>query len=297
MSHLSNETILEMIRGELAIEGPIYKLAESHLRGCAECQSNHNRLLADFAAEHRIPENLGTQTEHRLVRLIGRGGLGMVFAYEDKVLGRQVAIKLINSKIASPRAISRFKREYDITSSLEHSSVCPVFGIGETPTGNKFYLMRYIRNENFSKVISAFHRSRRKGQLNRKDLAFTHLVDQFISVARTIDFAHSKGIIHRDIKPANIVIDEGNTPIVLDWGLAKRLSDKELCDETSKEDNETPPQQCTSHCIQLTSRTRSTSRNGNLDRCLRSWNLFTTFSCRLTQQMALVLKGVNWIRR
>ncbi len=230
-SHLSNDSIRELIEGELAPDGPVFKAIVDHVKRCEECQRTQEQLLSDYAEASRIPLAINAASEHQLIRLIGKGGLGMVFVYEDTALRRQVAIKLINPRKASARAVARFEREYRITSSLEHAGVCPVFGIGQTANGSKYYMMRYIRNKNFAVTIKEFHRDHGQETLSRKNSHFIHLLDQFISVARTIEFAHSRGIVHRDIKPANIVVDQSNTAIVLDWGLAKRLDERNWSQE------------------------------------------------------------------
>ncbi|MBI5757889.1 MAG: protein kinase [Planctomycetales bacterium] len=241
---------------------------EDHLAECAKCQmsleqlavgdgnfsmGHHSRMPAPAHAEfdaglvHRIERELRTSasvvsatanvsTEFDFRRLVGTGGLGEVYAYHDAQLQREVALKVLKAdhQHSSARR-QRFVREYSITSGLDHPGVVPVFGIGRISDGRDFYLMRLVRGRALSEHIRELHAGRPK--LSRDNASFRELLHSVMTVCDTIQFAHNRQVIHRDLKPANVMVDEDGATLVLDWGLAKRLSDDDLPgDEASESD-------------------------------------------------------------
>ncbi|HLW65589.1 MAG TPA: serine/threonine-protein kinase, partial [Gemmataceae bacterium] len=156
--------------------------------------------------------DLATQSKFRNLRFHAKGGLGEVWKADDETLGRQVALKLIQSRHSHrDDALERFRREAEITSGLEHPGVVPVHSIGNAADGRPCYTMRFIEGETLREAIRKFHNppSPRgsEGTGVRGDfasLSFRQLLRHFIDVCNTVAYAHSRGIIHRDLKPANI---------------------------------------------------------------------------------------------
>jgi len=148
-------------------------------------------------------------TEH------GRGGLGRVLNAYDRTLGRPSVVKELLSE--SPRHQRRFEREALITASLQHPSIVPVHDAGRREDGKMYYAMKKVEGRPLSQVIAA------TTSLSER-LA---LVPSVVAVAEAIAYAHSKNIIHRDLKPSNVMIGDYGETVVIDWGLAKSLSDEE----------------------------------------------------------------------
>lgn len=147
-----------------------------------------------------------------------KGGLGKIYRSTDQSLGRQVAVKELNEKLADhPVAQERFRREARITSQLQHPGIVPVYGLGGDAAGRPYYTMRLVEGEELRERISKFH----SGTIDFHSLKFQELLDCLVDVAQTVSYAHSQGVIHRDLKPANILVGQFGETVVVDWGLAK----------------------------------------------------------------------------
>ena len=150
------------------------------------------------------------------------GGLGVVYAAEDRQLKRNLAVKFIHERIVrDPDSRSRFLLEAEVTSRLEHPGVVPVYGLGQTKDGRPFYAMRFIEGETQDAAIQRYYdRTRTDADRSDRDLQFRELLMRFVAVCQTIAYAHNRGVIHRDIKPANIMLGRYGQTLVVDWGLA-----------------------------------------------------------------------------
>ena len=149
-----------------------------------------------------------------------QGGLGNVWLARDVELNRDVAVKEIKSKFANSESHqARFDRETMITGRLEHPGIVPVYGQGKTGIGTPFFAMQFVQGENLKTCINRFH-----AHLSRQDdgnaIAFNRLIQHFIDVCHTVEFAHSQNVVHRDIKPENIMIGQYGETFLIDWGLA-----------------------------------------------------------------------------
>ncbi len=148
--------------------------------------------------------------EYRIERLLGRGGMSVVFLVEELSLKRPVALKVFPLTLALEKSASdRFRREAQTAASLEHPHIAPIHRFGEAP-GFLWYTMKYIDGSSLSETL------RDVGRLSR--LSVLSLTEQ---MASALDYAHRHGVVHRDMKPANIMLDESSWAYVCDFGVAK----------------------------------------------------------------------------
>ncbi|MFN9718239.1 MAG: serine/threonine protein kinase [Planctomycetota bacterium] len=151
-----------------------------------------------------------------------KGGLGAVYRATEKELNRQVAVKFIHQNLVrDPESRDRFLLEAEVTGRLEHPGIVPLYGVGQTAVGRLFYYMRYIDGETMDDAIQRYHQARSaSGADSENSVEFRRLLAAFMSVCRTVAYAHNRGIVHRDIKPANVMLGRYGETIVVDWGLA-----------------------------------------------------------------------------
>lgn len=164
------------------------------------------------------PKQLG---DFRLLREIGRGGMGVVFEAHQESLGRKVAIKILPRPLFSDqRRVARFQHEAQTAASLHHTHIVPVFGVGQHD-GFHFYVMQRIDGSGLDKFL----RGLRPGSWPIPHAPRAIWAAQVgAQAARALQYAHERGVLHRDIKPANLIIDATGKVWVTDFGLATALS-------------------------------------------------------------------------
>lgn len=169
--------------------------------------------------EERAPASV----RYQFLRPHARGGLGEVAVARDNELNREVALKQIQAHFADDaHARQRFLLEAEVTGGLEHPGVVPVYGLGSYGDGRPYYAMRFIRGQSLKQAADEFHRQFDKsGRGKGRGLAIRKLLDRFVSVCQTMEYAHSRGVLHRDLKPENIMLGPYGETLIVDWGLAK----------------------------------------------------------------------------
>jgi serine/threonine-protein kinase len=204
------------------IEGITGRIARSNLATlpaapCTLSTSGHDGAAASVGV------TTSSGLRFRILRSHARGALGEVFVAVDEELHREVALKEIQPPYArNPDSRARFVLEAEITGSLEHPGIVPVYGLGAYPDGRPFYAMRFIKGDSLHEAISSFHMAddpaRDPGE---RALSLHGLLRRFVVVCEAVAYAHSRGVVHRDIKPANILLGAYGETLLVDWGLAK----------------------------------------------------------------------------
>ncbi len=168
--------------------------------------------------------------DFRILREIGRGGMGIVYLALQKSLHRLVAVKVLPPyQSLNEHQLERFRREALAAAKLRHPSIVPIHSVGEE-NGLHYFAMEYVRGRSLAQELDSL-RDRRK-EMRAPDAAdrldvrpnasyVTQVCEIGVRIARALDYAHRHGVIHRDVKPQNILIDETGAPFLVDFGLAK----------------------------------------------------------------------------
>jgi eukaryotic-like serine/threonine-protein kinase len=237
----SPETLAAYTLGDLP-EAELSAVAE-HLDHCTDCEEQASRLdgMADPVVSQlrRLPNSYldtdephtelarsgetavpitatGSWGEFRIVREIGRGGMGVVYEAYQGSLNRHVALKFLPEQ----GDLARFRREARATGRLHHTNIVPVFGVG-AQDGRHFYVMQFIAGRGLDVVLK--ERAGTSGSAVRFDDRETARIG--VQVAEALAYAHLQGVVHRDIKPSNLLLDDQGTVWVTDFGLAHDASD------------------------------------------------------------------------
>ena len=160
-------------------------------------------------------------TKHK----IATGGMGVIYHVFDQDFERDSAMKVIVPAITCDAvALDSFMREARITAQLEHPNIIPVHDLGYLPGHGVFFTMKLMQGQPLIDLLRQIEIG--DGEFIQKYNFFT-LLSIFRRVCDAVAFAHSRGIVHRDIKPHNIMIGDFGEVVLMDWGLAKRISEEE----------------------------------------------------------------------
>jgi tetratricopeptide (TPR) repeat protein len=189
-----------------------------------------------------MPEPGQRPEKYQLFGEIARGGMGAVLKGRDVDLGRELAVKvLLDSHKDNPELVRRFVEEAQIGGQLQHPGVVPIYELGSFVDRRPFFTMKLVKGRTLAELLRArengpddfrgeagFHRrsDRKVDSVSAKPLSMAELprlLSIFESVAQTLAYAHTRGVIHRDLKPSNIMVGSFGEVQVMDWGLAKVL--------------------------------------------------------------------------
>jgi serine/threonine protein kinase/tetratricopeptide (TPR) repeat protein len=204
-------------RGESA---EFERLLESEAGGGAGV----GELLEPVLQRQQVPVvGLADQSQvggYRIVREIGRGGMGVVYEAEQQEPRRRVALKVLRGPAADEHHTKLFRREIQTLARLRHPAIATIYEAGQTEDGQHFFTMELVAG-------LPLH-----GYVRQKELPLRSRLELFVKICDAVAYAHQQGVIHRDLKPANILVVEGSIgvppvpaeigqPTILDFGLAR----------------------------------------------------------------------------
>src|SRR6266498_3585101 len=234
---------------EAAIERPVEERAVFLARACAGDEETRRRveamLVADeredllmdrpwrqavdtFAPSNTIPDDSQSYSGemigvYRLIKELGRGGMGTVYLAYDTRLERRAALKLLPSHLVNnPERVRRFQREARSVSALNHPNIITIYDFGQE-NGRDYIVSEFVEGRTLRDVVGG------------PDVSLNQILDIVIQVASALEAAHAAGIVHRDIKPENIMLRPDGYAKVLDFGLAK-LTEPESGDNEAQTD-------------------------------------------------------------
>jgi serine/threonine protein kinase len=232
------------------------KLAALHRAavGMTDGGETLDQLCLANLTEHR------TLGDFRLVRPIGRGGMGIVYEAEQISLNRRVALKTLPlAAVLDPKQLARFRNEAQAAASLDHPHIVAVYAVG-SDRGVHFYAMQFIEGLSLAEVVEQLRRKQHVGcsmldvrsnrpssvqhptsSIDTQPLAalstlhtarpveyFRSLARLGIQAAEALHYAHEMGVVHRDVKPSNLLLDNDGELYVTDFGLAMTQGDSNL---------------------------------------------------------------------
>jgi serine/threonine protein kinase len=206
----------------------------------------NSRLTPRNSGSARPGQRLADFGDYELLEEMGRGGQGIVYRARQKSLNRTVALKIVGlGQWATKRHLKRFHLEAEAAASLDHPCIVPIYEIGERD-GSCYFSMKLVEGGPLDEVA------------RREQMSSRRAAELIARLARTLHYAHERGVLHRDIKPGNILIDATGEPHLTDFGLA-RLVETESTITRTTEALGTPsymaPEQAKGNNTQLTSAT------------------------------------------
>ena len=152
-------------------------------------------------------------------KMLGEGGMGEVRLCADRVIGREVAMKVVLDRHRARTDVRRrFEREARVQGQLEHPAIVPVYDFGRDLAGRAFFTMRRVRGITLQDVLDGL---RARDEAIAAEYTRHKLLAAFVRVCLAIQYASEHGVLHRDLKPANVMLGRHGEVYVLDWGLAK----------------------------------------------------------------------------
>ena len=150
---------------------------------------------------------------YRIVRMLGRGGMGAVYLAERDDVGKQVALKLVRGGLADPEHRQRLLIERRVLARLDHPNIAQLLDAGFADDGTPYFAMELVQGDPIDRFADA------------DTLTIPARLDLFAQVCRAVDYAHQHLVVHRDLKPSNILVDAGGHAKLLDFGIAKVLDE------------------------------------------------------------------------
>jgi serine/threonine protein kinase len=257
--HILDDYLAALQEGRAVGEDELLARHPEHAGDLKECLASLEFIRRAHVKPHEVQGEsapltnpvVGTLGDFRLIREIGRGGMGVVYEAEQLSLGRLVALKVLPfAATLDPKQLQRFKNEAQAAAHLHHTNIVPVHAVG-CERGVHYYAMQYIAGRTLVAMILDLRRQAGKespgapapvpagpapstrraaaATTERPDPGFFRTVARLgVQAAEALEHAHEVGILHRDIKPGNLLVDAAGHLWVTDFGLAQMPSDANL---------------------------------------------------------------------
>ena len=196
--------------GDTELISEIEELLLSHEQEDDFLNQNH---FAALITENETPKQIGN---YKIIREIGRGGMGVVYLAERADnFSQKVALKIIKRGMDTDEIVRRFRQERQILAALNHPHIARLLDGGTTDDGLPFLVMEYVEGETIDRFCA------------EQNLTLNQRLELFRKISAAVAFAHQNLVVHRDLKPSNILVAADGTPKLLDFGIAKILSETE----------------------------------------------------------------------
>ncbi len=201
------EAVAALLRAHARDSGPL-DLPPAVVLDPADLTSGD--LADDGGSAGAAPTRIGP---YRIVRELGRGGMGTVYLAERDEPGmrKTVAVKVVRHGMDSAFVLSRFRTERQILAALEHPGIARLYDGGTTDDGRPYFVMEYVDGEDLLSYCDA------------RRLPVTARLELFLRVCAAVQYAHQSLVVHRDLKPSNVLVTAAGEPKLLDFGIAKLL--------------------------------------------------------------------------
>jgi serine/threonine-protein kinase len=204
--------LISCCRGEPELLAVAERMVEENSRADSILHRGLPNLAQRMIAATRL-ESLASQTigSYHLLRLLGKGGMGVVYLAERTDTGKQVAMKFLQGAGMSPARRALFTREIKTHAKVSHPCIAAQYDAGMLPDGTPWFVMEYVEGQHLLEYFE------------QKQSSLVERLSVFRALSVALEYLHRKGIIHSDLKPSNILIDHSGTPKLLDFGIAKEL--------------------------------------------------------------------------
>jgi serine/threonine protein kinase len=197
--------------GDEGLCADVLALLDEDARASSPLEAGVARVASDVLDVAGIPPLVAELAAYRIERVLGEGGMGLVYLAERKDLGRLVALKVLRDAWLSPARRERFASEQRTLAQLDHPSIARLYESGVLADGTPYFVMEYVDGEPITD-----HCSRRAANLSER-------LRLFRALCEAVQSAHAHAVIHRDIKPSNVLVKRDLSLRLLDFGIAKQL--------------------------------------------------------------------------